>query len=142
MAGVNAIQSVRRLRPDARIVAVARTAADYTTILALEAGVMGCVVSTAGGGELLQAIRAVHQGRLALPWDVDEAFGAHGVQRTLTPRQVEVLQLIAAGLRNADISTRHRALGTVMRLVPGRHWRQFGANAARVSPKKSQRLPK
>ena len=70
------------------------------------AGVMGCVVSTASGGELLQAIRAVHQGRLALPWDVDEAFGAHGVQRTLTPRQVEVLQLIAAGLRNADISTR------------------------------------
>ena len=67
---------------------------------------MGCVVSTASGGELLQAIRAVHQGRLALPCDVAEAFGAHGVQPTLTPRQVEVLQLIAAGLRNADISTR------------------------------------
>jgi DNA-binding NarL/FixJ family response regulator len=104
MAGVNAVRRVRSLSPTARIIAIARSSADYTTLLALDAGVMGCVLNRSGLRELLKAIRAVHRGRPALPREVDDALRARSVHQMLTPRQMEILQLIGGGLGNEEIS--------------------------------------
>ena len=106
MAGVDVVRGVRSLSPTARIIALARSPADYTTLLALDAGVMGCVVNRSGLRELLRVIRAVHRGRPALPRALDDALRARSVHRMLTPRQIEVLQLIGGGLGNEEISLR------------------------------------
>ena len=106
MAGVDVVRGVRSLSPTARIVAIARSPADYTTLLALDAGVMGCVVNRSGLRELLRVIRAVHRGRPALPREVDDALRASSTHRMLTPRQIEILQLIGGGFGNEEISLR------------------------------------
>ena len=106
MAGIDAVRGVRSLSPTARIITIARSPADYTTLLALDAGVMGCVVNRSGLRELLRVIRAVHRGRPALPRGLDDALRARWVSQMLTPRQIEILQLIGGGLRNEAISIR------------------------------------
>lgn len=106
MAGVEVVRGVRSLSPTARIIAIARSPADYTTLLALDAGIMGCVVNRSGLRELLRVIRAVHRGRPALPREVDDALRARSVHRMTTPRQIEILQLIGGGLGNEEISLR------------------------------------
>lgn len=106
MAGVDVVRGVRSLSPTARIVAIARNPADYTTLLALDAGAMGCVANRSGVRELLRVIRAVHRGRPAWPRETDDALRARSVHRMLTPRQIEILQLIGGGLGNEEISSR------------------------------------
>ena len=106
MAGVNAVRQVRSLSSTARIVAIARSPADDTTLLALDAGVMGCVLNRSGLHELLRVIRAVHRGRPAWPREVDDALLSRSARRMLTPRQLEILQLIGGGLGNEEISLR------------------------------------
>ena len=106
MVGVDVVRGVRALSPTARMIAIARSPADYTTLFALDAGVMGCVVNRSGLRELLRVIRAVHRGRPALPREVDDALRARSVHRMLTPRQIETLQLIGEGLGNEEISLR------------------------------------
>lgn len=105
MAGVNVVRRVRSFSQTARIVAIARSPADYTTFLALDAGVMGCVLNRSGLLELLRVIRAVYGGHPAVPPEVDDALRTHSL-RTLTPRQIEILQLIGRGLGNEEISLR------------------------------------
>jgi two-component system, NarL family, response regulator len=106
MAGVDAVRGVRSLSPTARIVAIARSPADYTTLLAMDAGVMGFVGNGSGLRELLRVIRAVHRGRPALPRGIDDALRARSAHRMLTPRQIEILQLIGGGFGNEAISLR------------------------------------
>ena len=77
---------------------------------ALTAGVTGYVLKDAGRAELLHAIRAVGEGRTALPSDllrlaVSPAAGPSDSDLArLTPREREVLALIKEGLTNKAIA--------------------------------------
>ena len=82
---------------------------------ALQAGANGYVLKTAEPEELIQAVHEVHEGQLVLDSNLNLAFAsaptptpsstASRIGRdVLTPREVEVLQLIARGLTNKAIA--------------------------------------
>jgi DNA-binding NarL/FixJ family response regulator len=81
---------------------------------ALAAGVTGYVLKDAGREDLLHAIRTVGAGRTALPTDLlrlaitPSAGPSPSDLSRLTPRESEVLELVAQGLTNKAIG---RALG-------------------------------
>ena len=54
--------------------------------------------------ELLDTIRAVHAGQKRIPPEVAAELAEHAVEDELSPREIDVLRLIAAGNANKEIA--------------------------------------
>ncbi len=90
---------------------------DYAYVAeALEVGVAGYLLKTASAKELIDAVRAVHDGVFVLDRQVSQRLvrrreTAPTAVSGLTPRETSVLQLLAQGRSNKQIAT-EMALGT------------------------------
>lgn len=112
--GASAVRQIRAEFPDARIIALTSYDGDQDIYKALEAGVRGYLLKEMVHTEVLRAIRIVHAGRRLLPPEVAERLSEHFPQAALTPREVEVLALVAKGLSNKEVADRlGTAAGTV-----------------------------
>lgn len=104
MSGLDAIRAIRREDPEARIVVLTMLQGDEDIYRALQAGAVTYVRKDALVDELVQIIRDVDAGASALPPNVAAALASREADPALTPREVEVLNLVARGLRNKEIS--------------------------------------
>ncbi len=110
LTGLEAIAAIRRDDPQARILVVASFSERADVVAALQAGALGYMRKDALPRELLQAIRTVHQGSLALPQDLAVAL-TQPLQPGpsfdgLTERELAVLRLLAEGRANHEIALR------------------------------------
>ena len=105
MNGLQAIREIRRMQPDARIVVLTMYEGDENIYLALQAGAMGYLLKDSVPEDLLRVIREVHSGKRSVPPHIEMKLQARINQRTLSVRETEVLELLANGLRNKEIST-------------------------------------
>jgi len=119
MPRLNGTEAIRRLAergPRPRAIALTTYADDASVLGALRAGARGYLTKDAGAEEIDRAIRAVARGEAALDAAVqhhviaaavsDAPGGAGELPDGLTPREAEVLALIADGLSNAEIAER------------------------------------
>jgi DNA-binding NarL/FixJ family response regulator len=114
MPRMDGIEAIRRLAARGTSAIALTTYADDASVLgALRAGARGYLTKDAGAEEIRAAVEAVARGEAAL----DPAIQHHvlaavstpadaEVPDDLTPREVEVLQLIAEGLTNTEIAER------------------------------------
>jgi DNA-binding NarL/FixJ family response regulator len=104
MGGLEAIEAIRRESPDARIVVLTMYHGDEDIYRAVAAGAATYLLKEAILDDLARVVREVHGGRAQLPPDVQRILASRTSMGTLTSREVEVLDLMAQGLSNKDIS--------------------------------------
>lgn len=130
--GTEALVTVRRLRPsvvvmdlllpdiggaevireicsgcsDINFIVLTTVAGDEEIYRALEAGARGYLFKDMARKELIQAIRVVHKGQRYIPAPVGSRIAENLPRTDLTSREIEVLELVAAGLRNKEIAYR------------------------------------
>ena len=104
MNGVDAMIAIRGEFPEARIIILTTYAGDVQVVRAMKTGARAYLLKSLLDKELLETIRAVHAGKKALSPEASFELAEHSTDESLTPREVEVLQLIAAGNANKQIA--------------------------------------
>ena len=104
MNGFDAIVAIRGEFPDAKIVVLTTYKGDVQILRALKAGAQGYLLKNTFHKELVETIRAVHAGRKALSPEASYEIAEHATDDALTPAEISVLRLIAAGNANKQIA--------------------------------------
>jgi DNA-binding NarL/FixJ family response regulator len=113
MPGMDGIEAITRILAEfsgARIIVLTTYTGDVQVLRALKAGARGYILKGHVHRELLGAIRAVHAGQKQIPPEIAAELAEHATDDDLSPREVEVLRLIAAGNANKLIAD-HLSIG-------------------------------
>lgn len=109
MDGPTTALAIREVSPQTRIIALTSFPEDDLIQRALEAGVLGYLLKNVGSSELAAAIRAAHAGKATLAPEATLALMQRATRppapgHNLSPREREVLKLMAKGLTNRQIA--------------------------------------
>ena len=104
MNGLDAIIAIRGEFPDAKIIVLTTYGGDVQVLRALKAGAQGYLLKNTLHKNLLDTIRAIHAGKKSLSPEASYELAEHATDDALTPGEVAVLRLIAAGNANKRIA--------------------------------------
>ncbi|MHA3770401.1 response regulator [Verrucomicrobiota bacterium sgz303538] len=117
MPGADGAESIAMLRdefPDVRVVVLSVFEGEENIWRAVQAGASGYVLKSAEVEDVLDAIRHVMDGNTYFPAAVAAKLAAREMRASLTPRELQVLRHIVAGLSNKEIAaTLHMSEATV-----------------------------
>ncbi|MBV8905883.1 MAG: response regulator transcription factor [Acidobacteriia bacterium] len=104
MGGVDAIRAIRAEFPSARIIVLSTYQGDEDIFRALEAGAVTYLLKDMIAEKLMGVIREVAGGARPILPEVAQRLTERMFQTALTEREVEVLRLVARGMRNKEIA--------------------------------------
>jgi DNA-binding NarL/FixJ family response regulator len=104
MNGLDAIIAIRGEFPAAKIIVLTTYKGDVQILRALKSGAQGYLLKNTLHKELMGTIRAVHAGKKALSPEASYEIAEHSTDDALTPAEINVLRLIAAGNANKQIA--------------------------------------
>jgi len=104
MNGLDAMIAIRTEFPEARIIMLTTYTGDVQVLRAMKVGARGYLLKTLLDKELLETIRAVHGGKKMLSAEASYELAEHATSDALTPAEIDVLRLIAAGRANKRIA--------------------------------------
>jgi DNA-binding NarL/FixJ family response regulator len=104
MNGLQAVRAIRQCEPHARVIVLTMYHGDKDVYRALEAGAAAYLLKDAVPEDLVRVIREVHEGKRAIPPDVEASLALRATQPTVTFRELQVLELLATGKRNKEIA--------------------------------------
>ena len=102
-SGVEALQKIRAEYPDARVIMLTTFDLEEMVFAAMEAGAAGYLLKSVQRNELIDAIRRVHSGNRCFPAALEKRMNELALQKRLSPRELETLELMRRGLSNRDI---------------------------------------
>ena len=114
MSGIDAAAQIREHCSATRVIILSMYSSVEHVFRALQAGARGYLVKSSAGSEVADAVRAVHAGRRYLSNEISEAVVDGYVREhrptspveSLSPRELEVLKLVAEGRTSAEIAQR------------------------------------
>jgi DNA-binding NarL/FixJ family response regulator len=101
--GIETTRDIRSEFPEAKIIALTSYDGDQDIYRALEAGVRGYLLKEMVHTEVVRAIRVVYSGKRFIPLEVTQQLHGFFPEVALTPREIEVLSLVARGLGNKEV---------------------------------------
>ena len=104
MNGIDALSAIRGEFPEARIIVLTTYTGDVQVFRALKAGARAYLLKGLLRKELIETIRAVHAGQKRLAPEIAAEVAEHATDDSLTPREIDVLRLIAGGNANKEIA--------------------------------------
>ena len=106
MDGVTAIETICRAHPGARILVLTTYRGDVQAVRSLHAGACGYLLKSMIRKELVDALRAAHQGRKQIVPEVAAEIGMHALDEPLSAREIEVLKEVSAGRANKQVAAK------------------------------------
>lgn len=106
MNGLDALTTICGEFPDARIIVLTTYTGDVQVLRAMRAGARAYLLKNLLDKELLATIRSVHAGKKTLSAEASFELAEHATDEALTPAEIDVLRLIAAGNANKEIAAR------------------------------------
>jgi DNA-binding NarL/FixJ family response regulator len=113
--GLDVLRTLRAEHRECRTVILTAAMRDDEVSAALELGVAGIVLKESPPAALVECVRAVHEGKRSIDRDMLERASGGARKRTpigvtgtttLTPRELEIVRLVAQGLRNKELANR------------------------------------
>jgi len=101
--GIETIRAICKEWSKARILVLTTYGGDENIHRAIEAGARGYMIKDTLDDRLFTAIRQIYEGRRYVPAEIAIKLTEHGPRVELTDREMEVLRLMARGLRNKEI---------------------------------------
>jgi len=102
--GVAAIRAIRKEFPQAKIIVLSTYQGDEDIFRALDAGATTYLLKDTLADDLIRVIRDVAQGRRPIAPEIAQRLADRMLNPTLTARELEVVRLIARGMRNKEIA--------------------------------------
>ena len=106
MSGVDAIKAIRARHPGAVFIVLTTYQGDEDIHKAMAAGAQGYLLKGMPHDDLLEAIRRVKGGSQYLPPSVRNSLANRLPSSELSPRELQILELIVKGLSNKQIADR------------------------------------
>ncbi len=119
MGGIDALRTIKEKAPSISIIMLTMHENEAYLLEALKAGASGYILKKAADNELMSAIRAVYSGEVFIPSSLTKSVvkemvsgGVSGEQSVdndqgqLSPRELEVLTLVAQGYTNQQVADR------------------------------------
>ena len=103
-SGIETLNAIRQIAPAIRCIVLSSFEFDEEIYAAVKAGAKGYLHKEAPADEILKAIRSVHSGRRAFPRRIAERLSNERMTAGLSPREREVLELVAKGLTNKEVA--------------------------------------
>lgn len=103
LTGIETVSQILKESPNARIIVLTTYSGDAQVVRALKAGARAYLLKRQVHRELLETIRVVHAGQKRIPQEIAVELVDHA-RDDLTPREVDVLRLIADGNANKQIA--------------------------------------
>ncbi len=103
--GIDAISGIIGKFPRARIIVLSSYAGDENIFRAFQAGARAYFLKDIKGQDLVNAIRAVHDGQRPVPQEIASRLADRVPRVALSSREMEILTLIARGKSNKEIAT-------------------------------------
>ncbi len=105
MTGVDAIREIRGGTPDARIIVLTMSQGDEDIYRALQAGAATYLLKDTMSSDLIRVIREVQAGEeSAISPDLKARLAERAARPTLTPREIQVIELVSRGMRNKEVA--------------------------------------
>lgn len=106
MDGTAAAVEILREDPNARILILTSFATSAEIKTALDAGVLSTIVKDSSSETLIDALRRTARGEKVISPEIADTLSAQRQTPILSPRQLEILRLVAKGFNNDEIADR------------------------------------
>jgi two-component system, NarL family, response regulator len=103
MSGVETLQAMKRAGSQTRAMILTSFETDEDIYRAVQAGAYGYLLKDTSLREMVTAIRTVHGGKKYIPQEIAARLADRMMRTDLTPREVEILQMLAKGQTNKQI---------------------------------------
>jgi DNA-binding NarL/FixJ family response regulator len=103
LSGVKTIQEIHRSGHPVRIIVLTSFETDEDIYRAIQSGAQGYLLKDTSLKEMIEAIKTVHGGKRYIPRDIAARLAERMMRTELTPRELEILRMLAKGLTNKQI---------------------------------------
>jgi len=103
MNGVDTLLAIKRTDTGIRVIILTSYETDEDIYRAVQAGAEGYLLKDTSLREMAEAIKVIHAGKRYIPRHIAARLAERMMRTNVTPRELEILKLLAKGLTNKQI---------------------------------------